>query len=75
MGLPSQPTTQSLFLPVDPLMLELLIIFLVVGFVIYFLLRRPIKFIKYTFAFLGLILLGVIGVMGFGMGVAYIAQL
>tara|TARA_B100000745_G_C20062549_1_gene362597 strand:+ start:267 stop:437 length:171 start_codon:yes stop_codon:yes gene_type:complete len=56
-------------------MLELLIIFLVVGFVIYFLLRHPIKFIKYTFAFLGLILLGVIGVMGFGLGVSYLATL
>ena len=75
MGLPSQLTTQSLLLPVDPLMLELLIIFLVVGFVIYFLLRHPIKFIKYTFAFLGLILLGVIGVMGFGLGVSYLATL
>ena len=62
-------------MPVDPLMLELLIIFLVVGFVIYFLLRHPIKFIKYTFAFLGLILLGVIGVMGFGLGVSYLATL
>ena len=56
-------------------MLELLIIFLVVGFVIYFLLRHPIKFIKYTFAFLGLIILGAIGVMAFGYGVVYLATL
>ena len=56
-------------------MLELLLILLGVGFVIYFLLRHPIKTIKYLFAFLGLIILGAIGVMAFGMGVAYIATL
>ena len=56
-------------------MLELLLILLVVGFIIYYLIRHPIKTFKYLFAFLGLIILGAIGVMAFGMGVAYIATL
>jgi hypothetical protein len=56
-------------------MLTLLLILLGVGFVIYSLIRHPIKTFKYIFAFLGLIILGAIGVMAFGMGVSYLAQL
>ena len=56
-------------------MLTLLIILLVVGFCLYYLVRHPIKSIKFTFAFLGLIVLGAIGVMGFGFGVSYLATL
>ena len=56
-------------------MLTLLIILLVVGFILYYLVRHPIKSIKFTFAFLGLIILGAIGVMGFGFGISYLATL
>ena len=62
-------------MPVDPLMLTLLIILLVVGFCLYYLVRHPIKSIKFTFAFLGLIILGAIGVGAFGLGVSYLATL
>ena len=56
-------------------MLTLLIILLVVGFILYYLVRHPIKTFKYLFAFLGLIILGAIGVMAFGYGVVYLTQL
>ena len=45
-------------------MIEILLIILAVGFVIYYLVRHPIKTIKYSVAFLGLLLLGVIGIVG-----------
>ena len=45
-------------------MLTILITLLVVGFSIYYLVRHPIRTIKYSFAFLGLLLLGVIGIVG-----------
>ena len=45
-------------------MIEIIIVLLVVGFCIYYLVRHPIRTIKYSFAFLGLLLLGVIGIVG-----------
>ena len=45
-------------------MLTILITLLAVGFAIYYLVRHPIQTIKFTFAFLGLLLLGVIGIVG-----------
>ena len=49
---------------VDVKMIEILLIILAVGFIIYYLIRHPIKTIKYSIAFLGLLLLGVIGIVG-----------
>ena len=49
---------------VDAKMIEILLIILAVGFVLYYLVRHPIKTIKYSVAFLGLLLLGVIGIIG-----------
>ena len=46
-------------------MIEILLIILAVGFVIYYLVRHPIKTIKYSVAFLGLLLLGALGIFGF----------
>ena len=45
-------------------MIEIIIVVLVVGFILYYLVRHPIKSIKYSAAFLGLLLLGVIGIVG-----------
>ena len=45
-------------------MIEILITILVVGFILYYLVRHPIRTIKYSFAFIGLLLLGVIGIVG-----------
>ena len=44
--------------------MEILVVLLVVGFILYYLVRHPIKSIKYSFAFLGLLLLGVLGIVG-----------
>ena len=46
-------------------MLTLLITLLVVGFMLYYLIRHPIKTLKYTAATLGLLLLGALGIFGF----------
>ena len=43
-------------------MIEILIVLLVVGFMLYYLVRHPIKTLKFSFAFLGLLLLGVFGI-------------
>ena len=56
-------------------MITLLLLLLGVGFILYSLVRHPIKTFKYLFAFIGLIILGAIGVMGFGLGVSYLATL
>ena len=56
-------------------MITLLLVLLGVGFAIYYLVRHPIKSIKFTLAFLGLIILGAIGVGAFGLGVSYLATL
>ena len=45
-------------------MIEIIVVLLAVGFCIYYLVRHPIKSIKFSFAFLGLLLLGVIGIWG-----------
>ena len=45
-------------------MIEIIIVVLVVGFILYYLVRHPLRTIKYTGAFLGLLLLGVIGIIG-----------
>ena len=45
-------------------MIEIIIVVLVVGFILYYLVRHPLRSIKYSFAFLGLLLLGVIGIVG-----------
>ena len=44
--------------------MEVLIVLLVVGFMLYYLVRHPLRTIKYSAAFLGLLLLGVIGIVG-----------
>ena len=75
LGLSSQPKAWWLFVPSESLMITLLIVLLVVGFCLYYLVRHPIKSIKFTFSFLGLIILGAIGVMGFGFGISYLATL
>ena len=46
-------------------MIELLITLLVVGFILYYLVRHPIKTFKFTIATLGLLLLGALGTFGF----------
>ena len=45
-------------------MIEIIVVLLAVGFAIYYLVRHPIKSIKFSFAFLGLLLLGVLGIVG-----------
>ena len=45
--------------------MTLLITLLVVGFAIYYLVRHPIKSLKFTVATLGLLLLGALGTFGF----------
>ena len=45
-------------------MIEIIVVLLAVGFCIYYLVRHPIRTIKYSAAFLGLLLLGVIGIVG-----------
>ena len=45
-------------------MIEIIVVLLAVGFAIYYLVRHPIKSIKVSFAFLGLLLLGVLGIVG-----------
>ena len=56
-------------------MITLLIVLLVVGFIIYYLVRHPIKFFKFVFGFLGLLILGALGVTAFGYGIIYLTQL
>ena len=46
-------------------MITLLITLLAVGFAIYYLVRHPIKTLKFTAATLGLLLLGALGTFGF----------
>ena len=41
-------------------MIEILLVLLITGFVLYYLVRHPIKSIKYTGAFIGLLFLGVL---------------
>jgi hypothetical protein len=45
-------------------MLELFILVLVVGFVLYYLIRHPLKSLKYAGAGLGLMVLGIAGISG-----------
>jgi len=44
--------------------MALLITVLVVGFCMYYLCRHPLRAIKYTGAFFGLLFLGVLGIFG-----------
>ena len=43
-------------------MIEILLILLATGFVIYYLVRHPIKSLKYTISILGLLILGALGI-------------
>ena len=47
------------------LMIEALLVLLATGFVIYYLVRHPIKSMKFTFSIMGLLILGVIGILLF----------
>ena len=44
------------------LMIEALLVLLATGFVLYYLVRHPIKSIKFTFQIIGLLILGVLGI-------------
>ena len=46
-------------------MIELFIILLATGFVVYYLVRHPIKSTKFIFSIMGLLILGVIGILLF----------
>jgi len=46
-------------------MIEILITLLAIGFVMYYLVRHPLRSLKYMIVIPGLLLLGVIGVFGF----------
>ena len=46
-------------------MITLLITLLAVGYALYYLVRHPIKTLKFTAATLGLLLLGALGTFGF----------
>mgnify|MGYP000102436435 CR=1 FL=1 len=43
-------------------MIEILLALLACGFVLYWLVRHPIKSIKFTFQIIGLLILGVLGI-------------
>ena len=43
-------------------MIELLLILLATGFVVYYLVRHPIKSFKFTISIIGLLILGVLGI-------------
>ena len=42
--------------------METLIVLLAIGFVLYYLVRHPIKSLKFTLSILGLLILGVLGI-------------
>ena len=44
------------------IMIETLLVLLAIGFVIYYLVRHPIKSFKFTFSIVGLLILGVVGI-------------
>ena len=43
-------------------MIEALLVLLATGFVLYYLVRHPIKSFKFTFKIIGLLILGVLGI-------------